>query len=96
MFNKHLNWPKEKFRDLNGTRSKLMHGNKPISEEFRRELIEGDADLRKALVTGYEALLGFKIGTHPHALRLFFYSDPSPQLSISFDTAPEEEKGEER
>jgi Apea-like HEPN len=96
MFDKHLNWRKKKFSGLYGTRSKLMHGNKPISEEFRQELIKGNADFRKALVTGYEALLGFTLGTHPHALRLFFYSDPSPQLRLSFDTAPEEEQGEER
>ena len=91
MFDKHLSWPKRKFRDLNGTRSKLMHGNKPISAQFRQELVEGNGDLRHALVTGYEVLLGFTIGTHPHALRLFFYSDPSPQLHTSFDLPPEEE-----
>jgi hypothetical protein len=92
MFDKHLSWPTEKFRDLNSTRSKLMHGNKAISEEFRQELIEGNADLRGALVTGYEVLLGFTVGSHPHALRLFFYSDPSPQLRVSFDIPPEEEE----
>ena len=85
----------DKFKDLNRIRSKLMHGNKPISEEFRQELIAGNGDLRHALVTGYEVLLGFTIGTHPHALRLFFYSDPSPQLRLSFDATPEDETEEE-
>lgn len=91
MFKKHLGWSKRKFRDLNATRSKLMHGNKAVSEEFRKELIEGNGALRHALTTGYEVLLGFTVGSHPHATRLFFYSDPSPQLRTSFDPSPEEE-----
>jgi hypothetical protein len=95
MFEKHLSWPMGKFKDLNRIRSKLMHGNKPISEEFRQELIAGNGDLRHALVTGYEVLLGFTIATHPHALRLFFYSDPSPKLRLSFDATPEDETEEE-
>ena len=94
MFNEHLSWPKSKFRKLNSTRSKLMHGNKAISEEFRRELTEGNGDLRHALVTGFEVLLGFTKGTHPHASRLLFYSDPSPQLCTIFDLPPEEQEGE--
>ncbi len=95
LFREHLNWQKQKFRDLNSTRSKLMHGNKAVSEEFRQELIKGNGDLRTALLTGYEVLLGFTPGTHPHVLRLLFYSDPSPQLRISFNKAPDDEKGEE-
>lgn len=94
MFDKHLSWPKRKFRDLNGIRSKLMHGNKAISEEFRQELVQGNGDLRQALVTGYEVLLGFTIGTHPQALRLYFYSDPSPQLRLTFDTSPDKTQEE--
>ena len=92
MFKKHLSWPKRRFRDLYGTRSKLMHGNKAISEEFRKELIERNGELRHALVTGYEVLLDFTVGSHPHALRLFFYSDPSPQLRTTFDLPPEEKE----
>ncbi len=90
IFKKHLNWPKRRFRDLNGTRSKLMHGNKAVSEEFRKELIKGNGELRHALVAGYEVLLGFTIGSHPEATRLFFYSDPSPQLRTFFNLSPEE------
>ncbi len=94
LFNQHLNWPKRKFRDLNGIRSRLMHGNKAISEEFRTELTKGNGDLRHALVTSYEVLLDSTIGTHPQALRLFFYSDPSPQLRTTFDLPPEESERE--
>jgi Apea-like HEPN len=94
LFQKHLNWPKTRFRQLNTIRAKLMHGNKAVSEAFRKELMQGNGVLRTALVAGYEVLLGFKPGSHRFMDRLFFYSDPSPQLRLEFSRPPNDPENE--
>lgn len=85
LFREHLGWPKKKYRDLNRTRGKLMHGGKPVSESFRHELIDGNGQIMIALLKGYEVLLGASIGpeTHPLSTRLFI-SPWGNQLRTTF------------
>jgi hypothetical protein len=78
LFQDHLGWTKNKeFRGLNKLRAKLMHGGTPVSEAFRHDLINGNGQLRNALLKGYEVLInpgnGPSIGpdTHPLQQRLF-------------------------
>ncbi len=93
LFRDHLNWEKQKFRALNRTRSKLMHGNSPVTESLRQELVAGSGAISIALVRGYEVLLGIGPGKHPFAPRLELPQAYSARLYTEFSRPSNSDEG---